>query len=50
MKELISIYLIVVCLLVWVITLSMFFLKYFPKSKTSDFIRRHIVDEIDDHE
>jgi hypothetical protein len=47
MEELLTIYLILVCLLVWGMTLCTFFLGYFPKSKLSDFIRRHIITDED---
>ena len=50
MKLFILVYLILVCLFFGGLYLCVFFLERFPNSKITDFIRRHIIDENDDHE
>jgi len=50
MKALLSLYLVFIFLFIGGISICLLFLDYYPHSKISDFIRRHIIDEMDDQE
>ena len=50
MKAFLFLYLILVCLFIGGLSICLLFLDHFPNSKITGFIRRHIIDEMPDHE